>query len=198
MNLTEINNNYFTSGTRGYKIISCFYNKYLDLFKKTIYNDLGDFSNQIFLSVSKIDFNKEIRNEEAYIIGTIKIQCRVLLDKAIKSKKIIPESQLRNTDFKENEESVINNFSPDNKDKLFEAIEGNEIFNQINIFKIQLKQNETQLLNYLIDEKTRYEIAEEINLNLNTLDTHIRRLRIKFSRFLKKSGYSAGILDKYN
>jgi len=198
MNLTEINKKYFTSGTRGYKIISCFYNKYSDLFKKTIYNDPGDFSNQIFLSVSKIDFKKEIRNEEAYIIGTIKIQCRVLLDKAIKSKKIIPESQLRNLDYKENEESVINNFSTDDKEKLFEVMEGNEIFNQINIFKIQLKQDETKLFNYLIDEKTRYEIAEEINLNLNTLDTHIRRLRIKFSRFLKKSGYSARILDKYN
>lgn len=198
MNLTEINKKYFASGTRGYKIINFFYNKYSDLFKKTIYNDFGDFLNQIFLSISKIDFKKEIRNEEAYIIGTIKIQCRVLLDKAIKSKKIIPESQLKNSEYKENEESVITNYSTDNKDKLFEVMEGNEIFNQINIFKIQLKQDETRLLNYLIDEKTRYEIAEEINLNLNTLDTHIRRLRIKFSRFLKKSGYSARILDKYN
>ncbi|MEJ2615244.1 MAG: helix-turn-helix transcriptional regulator, partial [Ignavibacteriaceae bacterium] len=75
--------------------------------------------------------------------------------------------------------------------------ETKELFNHINTFKFQLKQNEVKLLNYLIDEKTRYEIAEEINLNLNTLDTHIRRLRIKFSRFLRKSGYSGGILDKY-
>ena len=171
MNLEEINKKFFAFGTRGYKITSNFYNKYSDLFKKTLYQSFKEFSNQIFLNISNIDFSKDIRNEEAYIIGTIKIQCRVLLDKAIKSKKIIPESQLNELQNKEPEESVINQRTVNKK---------------------------IELLNHLIDEKSRYEIAGEINININTLDTHIRRLRIKFSKFLIKLGYTDQILEKYN
>ncbi len=198
MNLKEINKLFFTPGTRGYKIMNFFYNKYSDLFKKTIYNDFEGFINQIFLSVSNIDFTKDIQNDEAYIIGTIKIQCRVLLDKAIKFKKVVPETLLNKSDNENPEDSIINNLHVNSNNEQLEQLETEEFFNYINIFKIQLRQHEVQLLNYLIDERPRYEIAEEINLNLNTLDTHIRRLRIKLSRYLRKSGYSGGILDKYN
>ena len=198
MNLDEINKKHFTFGTRGHKITSSFYNKYSDLFKKTLYLSFKDFSNQIFLNISGIDFSKNIKNIDAYIIGAIKIQCRVLLDKAIKSKKIIPESQLSEFNNENSEDSLINNVAEDRKLNVLENLEGEELFNRINIFKIQLTHNEIKLLNYLIDERSRYEIADETNLNLNTLDTNIRRLRIKFSRFLKKSGYSSSLIDKYN
>ena len=198
MNLDEINKKYFTSGTRGYKIINNFYSKYLDLFKKTICHDFHDFSNQIFLNVSKIDFSKDIRNEEAYLIGSLKIQCRILLDRAIKSKNVIPESRFNELKDKDSEDTLISAITPNKKDEVLENLDLNELINRINIFKLQLNHGEVQLLNYLIDEKSRYEIAGETNLKLNTLDTHIRRLRIKFSKFLKKSGYSGRMLDKYN
>jgi hypothetical protein len=198
MNPAEINKKYFTYGTRGQKIINNFYNKYSDLFKRTIYNDFEGFSNQIFLSVSNIDFNKKIRNEEAYIIGTIKIQCRVLLDKAIKSQKVIPESRLNKYKDSDPENSGINNITVNRQNEQIEKLETEEFFHLINIFKIQLNQNEVTLFNYLIDEKSRHEIADEIHLKLNTLDTQIRRLRIKFSRYLKKTGYTGKIFDKYN
>ncbi len=198
MSPSKINKKYFTYGTRGQKIITNFYKKYSDIFQRTIYNNFEDFSNQIFLSVSNIDFNKQIRNEEAYIIGTIKIQCRVLLDKAIKSQKVIPESRLNKYNEDDPEISWINNITVNPHNEQIEQLDMEELFHHINIFKIQLNHNEVTLFNYLIDEKSRLEIADDINLNLNTLDTQIRRLRIKFSRFLKKSGYTGRMLDKYN
>ncbi len=154
--------------------------------------------NQIFLSVSNIDFNKNIKNEEAYIIGTIKIQCRVLLDKAVRFKRVVPESFVNEFNSEDSDNSIINNLPENKKEEQLEHLETEEFFNHINIFKTQLNLNEVQLLNFLIDEKSRHEIVEEINLNLNTLDTHIRRLRIKFSKFLKKSGYTDKILKKYD
>jgi DNA-directed RNA polymerase specialized sigma24 family protein len=197
MNLNEINKDYFSSGTRGYKIINSFYNKYYDLFKSTIYNDFGDFSNQIFLNISKIDLSKNIRNAEAYLIGSIKIQCRVLLDKAVKTKNIIPESRLNAFKEEDSEESFLDMAGSDKKIDQQEKMDAEELFNLINTFKVQLNRNEVQILNYLISEKSRHEIAEEINLNLNTIDTHIRRLRIKFSKFLIRLGYTDNILEKY-
>ena len=138
MNLEEINKKFFAFGTRGYKITSNFYNKYSDLFKKTLSQSFKEFSNQIVLNISNIDFSKDIRNEEAYIIGTIKIQCRVLLDKAIKSKKIIPESQLNELQNKEPEESVINQRTVNKKIEQLENLEAEELFSHVNLFKLQL------------------------------------------------------------
>ncbi len=198
MNLTDINKKYFTPGTRGYKILSYFYNKYSDLFNKTVYTNFEAFLNQIFLSVSNIDFTKDIRNEEAYIIGTIKIQCRVLLDKALKFKREVPESLLNELNNENSEDSIINNLTANKKEEQLAHLEAEEFFNCINTFKTHLSVSEVKLLNNLIDEKTRFEIAEETNIKLNTLDTHIRRLRIKFSKFLKNSGYTDKILNKYD
>ena len=76
-------------------------------------------------------------------------------------------------------------------------LEGEELLNIINIFKMELKSEERDLLNSMIDEKTRAEIAGEKNSNLNTLDTHIRRLRIRFFSFLKDNGYNYEVYRKY-
>ncbi len=194
MKLSELNRDFFTKGTRGYKIISNYYYKYQDLFERTIFTDLKDFINQIFLNVSGIDFSKEIKNPEAYIIGTIKIQCRVQLDKSIKLKNVIPESQLEKN---EEEEEPLTLKIPVKESSPAELLDLQEIFLHINIFKLQLKPKDIDLLNCLIDEKSRKEIADDLQLNFNTLDTHIRRLRIKMADYFKKLGYSSNTLDKF-
>ncbi|MEO8399254.1 MAG: hypothetical protein ABI550_05480 [Ignavibacteriaceae bacterium] len=197
MDSSDIHNIYFTSETRSYKIIRRFYSNYNDLFKNTLYPDFNDFLNQIFLNISRIDFNKEIKNKEAYIIGAIKIQCRVQLDKAIRAKKVTAESRLKKLPESEDEENItlkIIKFSPGPDD----AFEAEEILNKINDFKLELKNNERELLNFLIDETPRAEIAEMQKLKINTLDTHIRRLRIKLFAFLSKNGYKFNRLEKFN
>lgn len=198
MNLEEIYENYFSKGTRGYRILSRFYNKYSDLFKKTTCSNFDDFSNQIFLNISKINFSKNIINIEAYLIGAIKIQCRSLLDKAIKSKKIIPQSRLIKFDEEENEDLYGSAPVESNKNVQFEEFALSEMYRAINDFKLQLSQKEILLLNHLIDERTRNEIAKKYKLKLNTVDTNIRRLRIKLSRFLKGIGYTNEVLDRFS
>ena len=65
MTLKEIQINYFSINTRGYKILKNFYLKYHDLFIKTIHPEFNDFLNQILLNVSKIKFSEDIINAEA-------------------------------------------------------------------------------------------------------------------------------------
>jgi len=193
LKLSDLNTNYFAKGTRGYLIISRFYYKYHDLFEKTIFTDFNDFVNQIFLNISGIDFSKEIRNLEAYIIGTIKIQCRVQLDKSIKMKNVVAERRIEKY---EEEEPVVFEIPAKGNDpeELFDL---QEVFLHLNLFKLQLKQSDVDLLNYLIDEKSRQEIADETQLNFNTLDTRIRRLRIKVADYFKNLGYSSSDFDKF-
>lgn len=194
MKLAELNRNYFTKGTRGYTIISKYYYKYQDLFEKTIFPDFKDFIHQIFLNISGINFTEEIKNPEAYVIGTIKIQCRVQLDKSIKLKNVIPESRL----LKNNETEEVLTFKlPSQGNNPVGLLDTQEMFIQINMIKLQLKQPEKDLLNLLIDETPRLEIAGELNLNLNTLDTNIRRLRVKIAEYFKNLGYSSDLLDKF-
>ena len=188
MNSSELHKNYFTPDSRGYKILRKFYSKYSDLFEKSSYPEFNDFLNQIYLNITRIDFNSEIENKEAYIIGAIKIQCRVQLDKVFKHKyHFVPET--KNIDDEGNNVSIFENIKSENNNPV-ESYEGQEIFNTINIFKLKLKISEKQLLNYLIDETPRKEIADIQKINMNTLDTKIRRLRIKLFNYLKDSGYS--------
>jgi len=192
----DLNEKYFSNGSRGFKILNRFYLKYRDLFTRTIFIEFDDFKNQIFLNISGIRLSEDIINEEAYIIGAIKIQCRVQLDKAIRSKKVLSESRTAGT--------AGDGESPSYMEKIETALpdphiilEGEELLNIINIFKMELKSEERDLLNSMIDEKTRAEIAGEKNSNLNTLDTHIRRLRIRFFSFLKDNGYNYEVYRKY-
>jgi DNA-directed RNA polymerase specialized sigma24 family protein len=194
MSPEELNNKYFSKETRGYNIISRYYYKYHDLFKKTIFPDFNDFINQIFLNISGIDFSKGIKNFEAYIIGSIKIQCRVQLDKTLKMKNTVAESTLLSGD-KENEPITFKIPSKTNNPE--DILDIQEMLYHISLFKLQLKQREIHLLNFLIDEKPRNGIADEMQINLNTLDTHIRRLRVKMADYFKKLGYSSDALDKF-
>jgi len=146
------------------------------------------------LNISRINFSEEIKSLEAYIIGTIKIQCRVQLDKALKAKNLIPESRLKKND--EDEETVIYRI-PGKEGSPSEIFELQEMFVHLNLFKLQIKKSDAILLNHLIEGKERKEIANEMQINLNTLDTNIRRLRIKLVDYFKKLGYSSHMFDKF-
>jgi len=194
---SKLNQKYFSADTQGYKIIKWFYYKYQDLFQRTNFPQFKEFLHQIFLNISKINFSKEINNEEAYIIGSIKIQCRVQLDQALKIKNQmmnktpeVRDETIENVSFIESLES--NNPGP------LEMLEMQEVFQVINIFKLSLNTNELELFNNLIDEISRKEISEKNQINLNTLDTQIRRLRIKLFTYLKDSGHFFKIFNKYD
>lgn len=197
MNLEELHNKYFKVKTNGYKIISFFYNKYYDLFNQSIYPTLNDFLNEIFLSVSKTDYSKEIKNIESYIIGIIKIQCRVCLDKVLKLKTEVSESKI-NLD-QDDEENIfqISELNDPNVVKPNEIYDVKELFSLLDSFKLTLNQNEIHLLNLMIDEIPRKEMALKMNINLNTLDTQMRRLRIKLIKYIKKFGFSYPNKNKF-
>jgi DNA-directed RNA polymerase specialized sigma24 family protein len=193
MSPEELNHKYFSKETHGYNIISRYYYKYHDLFIKTAFPDFSDFVHQIYLNISEIDFSKEIKNLEAYIIGSIKIQCRAQLDKALKMKNTIAESRLPSNE--ENEPVMLK--IPAKSNNPGEILDTQEMFYLISLFKLKLKHREVLLLNFLIDEKPRSGIANEMQINLNTLDTHIRRLRIKMADYFKRLGYSFDVFDKF-
>ena len=194
----EISELFFRPGTKGHKILNFYYLKYRDLFEKTICQEPDEFINQIFLNVSSIKFSEEIKNIEAYIIGTIKIQCRVQLDRALKTKK----RQKHREDNKSEKTEVggpeyLNNIADKEQDPQG-RMESDEVFRIMSTFKLSLKDWEREILNSLIDEIPRIEIAEMKKQNLNTIDTQIRRLRIKLASFLKENGYTFDISDKYD
>ncbi len=192
----EILQRYFKPETKGYKILTFYYMKYRDLFEKTIFQKLDEFINQIFLNVSTINFSEEIKNTDAYVIGTIKIQCRVQLDRALKTKK---RQQTENPTEKLKEDGVGDRDNlADKEQDPHRKMESDEVFSIMNTFKLSLKDWEREILNLLIDEIPRIEIAEMKKQNLNTIDTQIRRLRIKLASFLKDNGYTFDISDKYD
>jgi len=186
---------YFQEGTRGFFLICKFYNKYADLLSRTNLITVNDAIHEVFLSVSKTDFRK-VRKIEHYVMRSIKIQCWSLLDKAVKRKKVIPKSHLPNRTDEPAPENDGDRQMLDERDPVKE-LEGLELVNHINLFKVQIKSREVQILNYLIDETPRTHIAEVMNLNLNTLDTHIRRLRIKLVHYLRNLGYNDSSMEKW-
>ena len=199
MHPEEIARNYFYPGTRGYKMLRVYYTKYQDLFSRTLHHEFEEFLNQILLNVSSINFSEEIKNVEAYMIGTLKIQCRVQLDQALKIKnRIGSQSETGNSETEE-KESFYEKIPSSNPGPQ-ESLEGQEIFTAVNVFKLTLKSNEVDMLNFLIDGTQRIEIAEKQKMNLNTVDTQIRRLRIKFLEYLKSSGYTfpGGMFSKFD
>ena len=196
MNPKVLNTKYFSPNSRGYKIISKFYYKYYDLFVNTSCGTFTDFRNQIYLNLSSINFYGKINNLDAYIISAMKIQCRVQLDKAIKQKKIIPVSKIKDDD-NENSDSILETGSANSSSNPAKVLEGDDIFNHINIFRLSLKPKEAELLNFLIDEKSRAEIAENTKMKMNTIDTNIRRLRLKLFNYLKKIGYNLNEFKNY-
>jgi hypothetical protein len=195
MNPEEILETFFKPGTKGYKILFFYFSRYQDLFEKTTHQEFNEFLNQIYLNTSAINFSEDIKNIEAYIIGTLKIQCRVQLDLALKLKN---RQQRENKEEGDNEEHPISNKLPAKDPDPHDQVESTEVFSIVNTFKLSLKDWERDILNSLIDEIPRKEIAEMKNQNLNTIDTQIRRIRIKLSSYLKENGYKFNISDKYD
>jgi DNA-directed RNA polymerase specialized sigma24 family protein len=147
---------------------------------------INDVLHEVLLSLSKTNFDN-VLNIEHYIMRAIKLQCWSLLDKAIKKKAFIAN----NDGIFENEglEKDPDRSPHTGQNEQLQEIEGAELLVQISLFKQQLKENDVRLLNLLIDETERSEIAKLFGINLNTLDTNIRRLRIKAAEYLRGLGY---------
>jgi DNA-directed RNA polymerase specialized sigma24 family protein len=187
---------YLNEGTAGYTIVRKFHMRYADVLATTNLIDLNDVIHEIFLSLSKNNFDN-VRNLEHYIMRAIKLQCWSLLDKAIKQKAFIANTDSRNVnDGNQNDEEP--HFPNSNTNEQLQILEGTELFIHINLFKTRLNLKEVQLLNLLIDETDRSEMAKSMGFNLNTLDTNIRRLRIKLADHLRNLGYYYKDLERFN
>jgi hypothetical protein len=77
-------------------------------------------------------------------------------------------------------------------------LDGMELLACVNLFKAHVGLKEARLLNLLIDETPRTEMAALLDLNANTLDTNIRRLRIRLAEYLRGLGYSYKVFEKFN
>ena len=195
MNKLTLYNQYFKPGTTGYLIVQAFYHKYSTSLSAAGHANPDDVIHEIYISISKSDL-KEVQNKEHYIHRAIKLQCWTLLDKGIKSKNIIPESKLHNPTNQDGNSNFLLDQVGLSTDPA-QSAEIAELIKEINIFKTQLNKRDILILNSLIDEKSRSEIAQIIQLNLNTVDTQIRRLRIKLTKYLKTQGFHYDFIDKF-
>ncbi len=195
MDSRTLHTEYLQDGTAGHAIIRKFYGRYSDVLVTTSLIDINDVLHEVFLSLSKTNF-ENVQNLEHYIMRAIKLQCWSLLDKAIRQKAIVVKNE-GNQEGVSNENNLDHSLFASHNEQLQE-IEGSELFVQINLFKSQLKKNDIRLLNFLIDETERPEIAKILGINLNTLDTNIRRLRIKLADHLRGLGYAYKGLERFN
>ena len=180
---------YLATGTAGHAIIRRFYSKYSDLLIKSTIADLDDVVHEVFVSLSRTNFS-EIQNVEHYVMRAIKLRCWSLLDKAIRLKaggmeRLNPDEPGGYDAQKSQPEHLT-------------ELEGMELLSQVNSFKSQLNPRDFTLLNLLIDGSERADIAKHLDLNLNTLDTSIRRLRIRLAEFLRGLGYTYKALEKFD
>lgn len=185
MDNRTLHTEYFQEGTSGHAIVRKFYGRYSDVLTKSSLIDINDVIHEVFLSISKTNF-ENVRDPEHYIMRAIKLQCWSLLDKAIKQKGLTGtnESEL------EHNEKIERFDQTQMQNTQLQEIEGTELLVQINLFKNQLKENDIRLLNFLMDETERTDIAKFLGINLNTLDTKIRRLRMKLAEYLNNLGYA--------
>ncbi|MFA5834461.1 MAG: hypothetical protein WDA22_13370 [Bacteroidota bacterium] len=188
-----LHRDFLQKGTDGYVIISRFYSRYADVLSRANFTDINDVVHEVFLSLSKSDV-RDVRDLEHYIMRAIKLQCWSLLDKAIKVKAI--GSKTEPIDRDEDQQKIHYNRTTNQAEQLT-ALEGNELLIQLSLFKLRLTMQELRLLNFLIDEADRSEIAKTTGMNLNTLDTNIRRLRIKLAEYLKSLGYTHSGLERF-
>ncbi|HAP36571.1 MAG TPA: hypothetical protein DCQ28_11765 [Bacteroidetes bacterium] len=195
MDSRTLHTEYLQDGTAGYAIIRTFYSRYSDVLTISSLIDINDVIHEVFLSLSKTNF-ESVRDPEHYIMRAIKLQCWSLLDKAIKQKAIVVKNE-GNREGDKNERNLEHQLFASHNEQL-EEIEGTELLVQISLFKNQLKENDIQLLNFLIDDTERSEIAKILEINLNTLDTNIRRLRIKLADYLRSLGYAYKGLERFN
>ncbi|MBI2430221.1 MAG: sigma-70 family RNA polymerase sigma factor [Ignavibacteriales bacterium] len=193
MDTNTLHKKYLQQGTAGFAIIRKFHSRYADLLAKNSVMSIDDVLHEIFLSLSKSDLT-DVRNVEHYIMRAIKLQCWSLLDKAIRQKTVGEVCAVTGDEKEEPGEQVQH--IADQNNQLTE-LEGMDLLVQINLFKARLNPHEVRLLNYLIDETERADIATFLEMNLNTLDTNIRRLRIKLAEYLKNLGYLHSGMERF-
>lgn len=194
MEIQFLHQKYLSPGTAGHAVIRRFYSKYADLLAITSLVDIDDVVNDVFLSLSKTDFT-QVRNAEHYILRAVKLHCWSLLDKALRLKANVSRTEGRADENEgEGEPDYTRSVHADGQTE----IEGMELLAFVNLFKAQLDPSEVRLLNLLIDETPRSEIAGLLGLKMNTLDTQIRRLRIRLADFLRDRGYSYKVLERFN
>jgi DNA-directed RNA polymerase specialized sigma24 family protein len=182
---------YFKEGTGGFAIIRRFYRKYADVLGYIQCAHINDVINEVFLSLTRTDF-QHVKDEQHYVLRAIKLHCWSLLDRAIRVKALVQRGRETNAEG----DIVGNREVPGGTDQHAEH-EGVELLAWMNLFKTQVSTHEARLLNLLIDETPRVEIATELGLNMNTLDTHIRRLRMKLADYLKTLGYSYRSFERF-
>jgi len=180
---------YLRQGTPGFAVIRRFYSRYSDILVKVNLVDINDVVHEVFVSLSRTDF-KQVQNVDHYTMRAIKLQCWSLLDKAMRSKAHGIE---RRANIDEADEAAPHKLQPDHVADL----DGMELLAQVNLFKAQLPPRDVTLLNMLVDGAERSNIAKFLGLNVNTLDTNIRRLRIRLADFLKDLGYTYQAIEKF-
>jgi len=184
---------YLSEGTSGYAIIRRFHVKYSDVLFKANILQVEDVVHEVLLSLSKTDFSR-VQNVDHYVLRAIKLHSWSLLDRAIRLKSMSVDAISDPNEGEEVGERQPNgSISRDHLD----VIEGAELLAYVNLFKSTISPRDSRLLNLLIDETERSEIAKLLELNLNTLDTSIRRLRIRLAEFLKNLGYSYKALERF-
>ena len=195
MDNQSLHREYLHTGTAGYAIIKKFHSRYADVLAKISLVDFNDVLHEIFLSLSKTNVDN-VRNIDHYMLRAIKLHCWSLLDKAIRQKSIILNSSVQHQS--DETERISKEIPADTRyNGQLSELEGADLLVQINLFKIRLNSQEIRLLNFLIDEMDRFEIAKMMELNVNTLDTNIRRLRIKLAEYLKPLGYTHTGLERF-
>ena len=192
MDLKVLFRDHFQGGTPGHNLIRKFYTRYADLLRHANLTDLDDIVHEIYASISKTDFTR-VRNPEHYIMRAIKLQCWSLLDKAFRVKqRFHVAGQATQVNGRDDPSTTL---AADEDPS--ETLQERELIVLINLFKETIRPGEAQILNHLIDMTPREEIAQLMNLNMNTLDTQIRRLRIKLVRHLSSMGYAHPSFRKF-
>lgn len=187
---------YLIQGTAGFAIIRQFYSRYSDLLARANLSGIDDIVHEVFLSLSKTDF-AQVRDVEHYLMRAIKLRCWSLLDKAVREKALTMDRHgTLNEDV--DEESHVQDPSTLNLSQPLAELEGIELLSHLNSFKAQISPKEARLLNLLIDETERLDIAKILELNINTLDTVIRRLRIRLVDYLRDLGYTYKAFERFD
>ena len=194
LDINSIHREYLQNGTIGYLIVRKFYSRYADILKRTSLFSFDDVVHEVLLSFSKTDLSS-VDNVQNYMLRAIKLRCWSLLDKAIKLKEMHFEPIENDDQSDESNRSLPKPLIHRNDD--LEEVLGMELFGFINLFKSNLAPHDKELLNYLIDGIDRSEIAAKRNTNINTVDTHIRRLRIRLADYLSSLGYTYTSMQRF-
>ena len=193
MDHDTLHRTYLKQGTIGYAVIRRFYAKYSAALSPSGIVEVEDVVHEVFVSLSKTDFS-EVRDIEHYVMRAIKLHCWTLLDKAIRAAAFSVKEKNENPA----EENGIHSLADDaGRHPQVTEVEGLELLSFVSLFKSQLRPEDARLLNMLVDGAERSEMAQLLQWNMNTLDTHIRRLRLRLAAYLRGLGYSYPSLERF-